>query len=470
MRSVSNKIRSYMEFSVQVEKPSSILRKMIIKVPSSEVKSHLTRGLMEVQKTAKLKGFRPGHAPISIISQYYGEDVRHRVFHNLIDQSFQRAVLDQKLKAIGTPKIDTPDHLTGEGLHDHAVGDGQDLTFTATFEVMPELVIQNYQGLAVEQEKVHVTDDQVAQVVENLRNAQAQMIPVAGGLVLEDGTLSSRPVQLGDFIDIRFAGGCVTPEGIQLRDDMKGEQLVEVGSKAFVPGFEEELIGMRRGETKTFRVTFPQDYQVAELAHQETEFTVTVNEIKEKELPILDDEFAQQAGYKSVSDLETQGREFLMREKKEGADRKVKSQLMSQVIEKNPFDVPQTLIESQTRALAQDWAQELKKQGFDEKMMQSVISQEIHSLKQRAENQVRGSLILEAIAREEKITVSPEEVQVEIMRLASSMQMEYSKLEDFYAKNSGRREDLEFKLRQERTLSFLLGRAKISWIEPEEKH
>src|SRR4051794_31422496 len=118
-----------MELNVQVEKPSAILRKLTIRVPAKEVASRYNSGLAEVQKTAKLKGFRPGQAPISVIKQYYGEDVRHRLFHNLIDESFQHAVREQKIKAVGNPKIETPDHKTGAGEHDHTLGENQDLSF-----------------------------------------------------------------------------------------------------------------------------------------------------------------------------------------------------------------------------------------------------------------------------------------------------------------------------------------------------
>src|SRR4051794_38674425 len=128
-----------MNLNVQMEKASNIVRKLTIKVPADVVQKRFERGLQEVQRTAKIKGFRPGNVPISVVKQYYGDDVRHETFHRLIDESFQEAIRDQKIKAVGRPTIETPDHKTGEGAHDHSIKDGQDLTFIATVEVLPEI-------------------------------------------------------------------------------------------------------------------------------------------------------------------------------------------------------------------------------------------------------------------------------------------------------------------------------------------
>ena len=288
-------------------------------------------------------------------------------------------------------------------------------------------------------------------------------------MALADGTSSSRPIQKSDFVDTQFAGGIVTDSGVQARDDMKGNRLIEIGSNTFIPGFEDHMIGMRQGETKTFRVTFPQDYGHAEIAGKEAEFTVTANEVKEKKLPTLDDEFAKQVGYESVADLRTKAKDFLLQNKTEESNQKVRSDLLAVIIEKNQFDVPAALVEGQTRALAQDWAQEMKNQGFNEAMIKEAIQQEVANLRKRAETQVRASLVLESIAKEESISVSAEEVSAEMKKLAVSSQVEESKLLEYYAKNPGRKDDLEFRLRQERTLKFLLDKAKIKSVPAKEK-
>jgi trigger factor len=180
------------------------------------------------------------------------------------------------------------------------------------------------------------------------------------------------------------------------------------------------------------------------MAGQQAEFTVKVNELKEKKLPEFNEEFAKEAGYESIKDLRQKAHDYLLKEKTDESDRKIRGALIEQLIQKNPFDVPQALVESQTRALAQDWAQELKRQGVDETTMQSAILSELDNMRKRAESQVRASLM-----------------DQELATMAASMQMELDKLKDFYAKNSDRTEDLSFRIRQERTVKFLLDKAKI---------
>jgi trigger factor len=450
-----------MQLQVKVEKPSNIVRKLTIKVPASIVADRFNRGLAEVQKDAKLKGFRPGQAPLGIIKQYYGADVRHRVYHSLIDESFQHAVRENKLMAVGRPTVESPDHKHGEGDHDHGIHEDKDFTYTATVEVLPEIEVKSYTGVALTQEKKEVTNVDVDKVVEGMLDSQAELIPVGGGLVAADGAESSRPVKKGDYADINFSGGLVEDGKVVEQEGMKGSRLLEIGSNSLIPGFEEEVIGMRKGETKSFRINFPKEYHATDIAGKEAEFTVTVNELKEKKLPEINDEFVKQMGYESVADFKTKAKEYLVKEREEESQRKLRADLISALIEKNPFDVPNALIESQTRALAQDWGQELRKQGVDDTTIQGAITQEMDNLKKRAEGQVRGSLLLEAVAKKENIEVKPEEIDAEMKKTAENMKVEEDKLREYYAKNPGRHEDFVFRLRQERAIVFLLDKAKI---------
>lgn len=450
-----------MEMQVQVEKTSNIVRKLTIRVPAKTVANRFENGLAEVAKTAKFKGFRPGHVPMSVVKQYYGDDVRHRVFHNLIDESFREAVREQQLKTVGAPKIDTPDHQTGEGAHDHTIQENQDLTFTATVEVLPEVEVKGYTGIALTQGKAEVNNEDIETTVKNLIDSQAELVPAAGGLAMADGSMSSRPAQMGDFADMNFSGGLVTETGIEEKAGMKGTRVIELGSNSLIPGFEEQVVGMRKGETKTFRVRFPKDYGDESFSDKEAEFTVTVNELKEKKLPEVNDEFAKKLGYESVADMRVKAKEHLVRTRGEDVERKLRSDLLQALIEKNPFEVPQSLIEAQTRALAQDVAGNLQQQGFNQEMIQEVLMGELENLKKRAENQVRASLILEAIAKAENIKVSDSEMDEEIKKVAEGMRVEEAKLREYYMGRPEKKADLEFRVREERTMKLLLEKSKI---------
>lgn len=445
-----------MELQVHVEKPSNIVRKLTIKVPSKVVDSHIEKGLIQVQRTASLNGFRKGHAPISVIKQFYGNDVRHEVYHNLIDTSLQEAVREQNLMTVGRPTIEAADHKTGVGEHDHTIHEGQDLVYTATVEVIPEVEVKGYTGIALSREKVEVTSADIEKVVVGLLDSQAQLVPVTA-----EGQLTPRLVKKGDYVDLSFNGGMVTDSGIEEKEGMKGSRVLEIGSNTLIPGFEDQVIGMSAGETKTFKIHFPEEYHDQSIQGKEAQFTVTVQELKEKKLPELNDDFCKQMGYENVTDLKKKAEDHLVREKTNEADGKVRADLMKTLIEKNQFEVPKALIEAQTRSLIQEWAEHLKQQGATEQMMQQAVIQELEALNKRAESQVRGSLILEAIAKKEEISVKDEEVDAEITKTAESMKVEIERLLEFYAKNPGRKEDLVFRLRQEKTLEFLLAKSKI---------
>lgn len=450
-----------MELSVQVEKPSNITRKLTIKVPATEVANWLQKGLVEVQKTAKLKGFRPGHVPLSVVKQYYGSDVKHRVYHNLIDASFKQAVQKEAIKAVGRPKIETESSKDEHDHSKHTLDEDKDLTFTATVEVLPEVEVKGYTGISLTKEKVDVTDKDVDTIVEQLRNAHAELVPASSALAGADGSQASRPAKKGDFVDLKFEGGVVTDEGLDARPGMSGQRMIEIGSNQLIAGFEDNLIGMTTGETKTFRLTFPKDYFEEDLREKQAEFTVTAGEIKEKKLPELTDEFAQDAGYESVLDMRTKARAHLSSEKTQESERKLKSDLLQELISKNDFEIPESLVQAQTRALAQDVAQNLKQQGFNDEMVQEALMSELENLKKRAESQVRASLILESIAKKENITVSAEDVKTELETMAKNMNLELDKIREFYEQNPSRKEDLEFRLREDRTVKHILEKSKI---------
>lgn len=450
-----------MELTVTVERQSNIVRKLTVKVAAKTVSKYLEKGLVSVQKTAKIKGFRPGHVPLAVVKQYYGDDVRHQAFHDLIEDSYREALKEQKIQAVGHPKIETPKHQTGEGAHDHGVGENEDLSYTATVEVLPEIEVKNYTGLSLTKDKVLVEDKDVDSVIGNLRDSQAQLVPASSGLAMADGSQSSRPAQKNDFADIDFSGGVVTDAGIEEKEGMKGSRTIEIGSNSLIPGFEDELIGMRKGESKTFKIKFPKEYHDAETAGKDAQFSVTVNELKEKKLPELNEEFAKQLGYENLEDMRKRANDYLTRERAEQSDRKLRSDLLQVLIDKHNFEVPSALVQAQTRALAQDVAENLKNQKFTDEMIQQALGQELENLKKRADKQVRASLILEAIAKKENIEVKPEEAEEEITKMAKSMNTDEDRIRQFYDKNPEQKENLLFRIKEERVVKFLIEKSKI---------
>ncbi len=441
-----------MELTVQVEKTSNIHRKLTIKVGSKTVDAEIQKGLVALQRTAKIKGFRPGMVPLPLVKQYYGADLRHRVFHDLIEDAYREAIRKEKLRAVSAPQIETAEqHKTGAGEHDHEIKEGAELNFTATVEVLPELEVKGYTGIALNQEKAEVTDEDLSGLLTRFQENHADLSPAA------EGAKAAK----GDYVDLHFKGGAVKDGKVEYRADMEGTRMLEIGSDSLIPGFEDQLIGLTAGAEKTFRIHFPTPYAEKSLEGQEAEFTVKVNGLKNKKLPELNDEFAKTVGYDTLEDMKTKAREHLQIQKTEEADRKIKSDLLAAIIEKNPFDVPQSLVQAQTRSLAQDIAANLRGQGFTDQMIQEALTAELEALKKRAENQVRASLLLDSIAKAEGITVAAEEVEAEIAKMAANAKMEEEKVREFYAKNPSRRDDIEFRMKEDRTMTFLMEKAKI---------
>lgn len=427
-----------MELKVELEKPSDSVRKLKISIPGQMVAGRFERGFAEVQKTARLKGFRPGKAPISVIKQYYGEDVRSRVYQKLIDESFDQAVAENSIRPASEPKIELAE---GFDLSSEDVEKG--FAFTATVEIFPEINAKDYTGIPLERETSEVTEADVQGSLEYFRENQAELNPIS----------SERPVQKGDHVDLTFAGGLVTPNGIEERPGMKGTQMVEIGAGMFIPGFEDQLIEMNRGDTKTFRITFPENYSDKDLGAKEAEFKVTINEIKEKKLPELNDEFAKGMKFENLEELRSALRVNMEREKKENAENQLQSDLMKAIRERNPFEVPQSLIQSQAKQLAYERITQIRKQyrELKEETVQKILASEFEQMKQHAEVQVRSSLLLDAIGKKEKIEVTNEDL-TEYKRGSHEHHARDSKVSDT---------DLMFRIKQERIFQFLLDKAKI---------
>jgi len=449
-----------MDITVSVEKASPVSRKLTIKVPANIVADRFEKSLREVAKTAKIKGFRPGMVPLPMVKKFYGDDVRHHVFHKIVDESYAEALRKEKIQAVGQPQIDTlsdaaEKKTAADHNHDdhsgHVLDENKELTFFATVEVLPEIEVKGYTGLSVSRGSDSVTDADLQKSLDQMIDSQAQLEPAAEGATAKKG----------DFVDLEFKGGILTDQGLEEKAGMNGQRLIEIGSDQLIEGFEDKLVGMKKGETKTFKIPFPKDYFEKDLAGKDAEFTCTIHEIKLKKLPKLDDELAKNVGFDNVADLKTKAKEQLTTEKKNEVERKFRSDILSALIEKNPFDVPESLVQAQTRTLAQDVAGNLKNQGFNDQMIQEALMSEMMNLKTRAENQVRASLLLEAIAKKEKIEIGSKEIDAELANMAKNMKVEESKVRDFYHANPRRRDDLEFRLREEATMKFVIEKAKV---------
>lgn len=449
---------------IQVESPSKTHRKLSVKIPADLVGERIQKTLNEVQKTAKVKGFRPGHVPPNVVKQMYGDEIRSQVLRDLIDDSVQKGVRENKIRAVSRPVIDSGEscgHDHGHDDHGHAhahnhfptLQEGKDLTFTATLEVLPEIEAKGYTGLTLTKPSSTVDEKEMKELLEKQRENHAELTPVE-----DPATYGAKK---GDFCDLKFDGKVKMEAGFEARPGMSGTRLVEIGAGDLIPGFEDNLIGMKAGETKTFPIKFPKDYGEAELSEKDAEFTVTTNEIKKKKLPELNDEFAKLVGFETIAAFREKAKEQLTKNKIEESETGLKSSLLQALIDKNEFEVPPSLIMSRTRELAQELSENLKQQRYPANLIEQFLRSEIENLKKRAENQIRSGLILDSISKKENIQSDSKDYETEVARMADEMKMDRKEIEEYYVKNPEARENLMFRLTEEKTVKFLYGKSKI---------
>lgn len=440
-----------METQIKLENVSAIQKKFIVTVPADKVNKVIERKFVEAQKTANIKGFRPGKVPLNMVKQFYGEDVRNRALNTLINETYLEAIQKHPLRIVGDPQIEGIEHDHGDGQkHNHLhLSEGEPMTYVAVVEVVPEVDPKDYKSLTVEKISAEVTTADIDAVRKNLLDRKAEITPV------------DRAAKMGDFLDFKFDGKLKTDKGFEPDANLSGNRYAELGSGQLIPDFELNMVGMKSGDTKTFKMKYPKDFKDENLAGKEAEYEVTVREVKEKKLPAWSDEFAKEFGYADNADFEAKTREGLGKQKIDDADTFLRNNMIEKLIEKNTFDVPQGLVYSQMRALADDYTQELKRYGFNDQMAQQAVVSQLSDFKKRAETQVRAGILLDAIAKKEKIEPKASDLEAEVAKMAAAYGVEPKMLQERFEKNPRDKQNFEYRVREELTIQMILGSAKI---------
>jgi trigger factor len=422
---------------VQIENAGPFEKKIFFEIPGEVVSQEVESTYRALNQNAKLKGFRPGKVPRSILERYYKIQVENEVIAKLIEDSYGKAVEEHHLTPVAAPTI-----------LDRTFEAGKDFKYTVTVEVKPEITVEGYLALEVERSPVVVTEEEVEARLNALQDSHAQLKPVE----------TDRPVQVKDLVIVDFTGSL---DGKPLEGWKVNDHLVEVGSKSLVGALDEQLVGFPRNQEQEIPITLPENYPRKELAGKEINVRLKVKEIKEKILPALDDEFAKEAGdFQTLLDLRARLRKNLEEQKQAEADQATKEKLLVLLREKHPFAIPKSLIERQVQHIMTRTELQMARQGL--KLDSAGIdTQKIReSLTPTAENEVRGSLILEKVAEAEKLSVSEDEVEQRLQRLATQLNQRVEAVKNYYEKKD-RLEDLRALMLEEKTLDFLLSKAKI---------
>jgi len=427
-----------MASGVKIEDISPVQRRLSFEVIWDDVKKELDSMYRAMGKSAKIKGFRQGKAPRAVLEAHYGDQVKEETISNLVTRHYTEAAEKNKIEAVAQPIIDQK-----------GIREGENFLFSATVEVQPVLDPQNYTGIDLEKEKVSVSKADVDGRLTQIRQMYA---------TLEDVTVD-RGLAEDDFALIDFTG---TLDGKERKDLAAQDYTLQIGSKSFVPGFEDQLIGMKRGESKDVTVTFPETYGAKDLAGKEVSFSVTLKNIREKVLPELDEEFIKNfEKYENLKDLKDDVKRSLEEEGEARVKAELRSAIVDKLLERNEFEVPSAWVERQIYTMMLDARQRMVQNGMpDDKAAE--ISYNLHDrFKDQATRMIKASFILNEIAKKESIEVSEAEIDEKLRDIAQRYGQQYESVREA-SENNGMKGRLRDDLLEQKALDFIEERATIT--------
>jgi trigger factor len=419
---------------IHVEELSSIKKKLVIEVEADQTKDQWQTVVKDIGKKTKMKGFRPGRVPLNVLTKYYGPQIEEEVVSNLINRAYPEALKESGLRPVSMPELERPPFQKDSAY-----------AFQAVIEVKPEisLAAEDYRGLPLTREPATVSEEAVEKQLALIRKTHGELSPLT----------ENRPLQEGDFAVISYDSYL---EGQPLPGGSASNFDIEVGANYFNPLFEKELLGLRTGEVKDFDVAFPEDSGNPAIAGKTVHYQVTLQEIKVRHLPDLNDQFAQNLGkdFQILEDLKKKIREDLELEAKRHADGKEQEDLIAQVIAKTRFELPEALINEEIHLMLGRIEQDLTRQGLNWEKAGLDPARLREKFTLPAQKRVQRQLLLEKIAQLESLTVAAEEVEAELATIAARVNQSPTLVKEIYNKNN-MLPYLEEKLLEEKTLNFI---------------
>src|SRR5437764_9434713 len=439
---------------IEVVDVSPTRKEIKIEIEANTVRSAYDRISDRYAQAATVPGFRPGHAPRSVVRTRFKDKIRGDVLQELVPQAVQDAIAEHALDVIGEPEL----HLdNAEGLD--KIGT-EPINVHVQVEVLAEVTLGEYEGIEAARRVRPVTDEDVNRVIESLLEASASLQPV------ED-----RGAEIGDTVTVNFNGKFVeTPEA----EDINVEDVdVELGGEGVQEEFTENLLGVKVDEERIFTVNYPEDFTSKGLAGKKVEYMATVTAVRRKELPELDDEWAKSLGeeFDSVSVLREKVREDLQQRAGVESDNRLRSEVMRKLVEAHPFEVPQTLTEHQANHRLEAAVRDMMARGFDPRGADIKWEGVRESLKAQAVLDVRGSMLREKIAEVEQIEVGDEEIEAEINEIAESSRQTLEQVRAALTKQGGTT-SIADRLRNSKALDLIVENARVTdaeWSEEEQE-
>lgn len=431
---------------VQVETINPVTKKISIEIPATQVDAEIEKSFAAIQKKAKLQGFRPGKAPMALVKRTYTDAMMDDVTRKIYDTTLYKALTEHKIEPVDTPTVDS-------GI----LKQGEPFKYSAMVEIMPEILIKDYKGLEITKEKYVPKPDSIEAELKRMQENMGQLVPVEEGTAVEDGHV----VQ----VDYSFSvEGC--PEETTSAENAE----VQVGAKLLMPGFEEQLIGMKCGESREVKVTLPEGYRTPEAAGKEGVFQVTLKDIKRKELPELNDEFAQQFGdYETIEQLRAKMAEYQEKQELDRIDAEQKERVVSALVAKNPLDVPNSMVKRQIEYMLENFKNRLKSQRMSIEMMGLDDDAFRMRFADLAVEKVKGGLLLMALVEKEDISISEEELEQRYEQMAAGNSDMLGRIKEYYTSNRNAQHSLTAEMKEDKAIRYLLDNAVITEIDAAEQ-
>lgn len=422
---------------IDVEELGPTKKRLQIEVPGDVVTREIGSAYRKLSKRAKVRGFRPGKVPRTILERYYGDYVKDEVIRTLINDTYAKAISDKDIKPVSQPIIDNG-----------TLEEGKAFEYSATVEVKPDIHVENYLGLELKGRKAEVSKEDVARRLRELQDLHAQLVTVEG----------RKRIREGDFVIIDYEG---FSEGKPFEGSRGTDFMLQVGGGRFLPEFEDKLIGLKRDDEKEIEITLPDDHPAK--GGKRAIFRARIKEIKEKVVPKLDDEFAKDIGdYKNLKELKARIREDLKKEAEESTKRALEKQLIDKLIEGNSFDVPQSMVQRQIEYFIADTEMRLASQGFALKDVGAEEEKLRKDFEEAAVNRVKQGLILEKVSALEGVSVTDEEVTKRLREISHRTNQDVGKVRAYYQEGD-RMDGLKARILEEKALEYLLKRSTITY-------
>jgi len=432
----------------RVEDISPVKKRLFVEVDAEELEKRFNKVYSELKKRVRLKGFRPGKVPIKILESRFGDLVKEEVIDDII-----RSTLPEAVKELDTLPLAIPSFEYDKA----SLKRGESFQYCAIVEVKPEIEVKDYLGIELEKPKVEVTDEMIEAELKKLREMHAEIVPIS-----ED-----RPIRNGDYVRLNYQGFY---KGKPLENIKKENALVKVGSRDTHPLFEAGLVGLRKGQTSTISVDFEENYPNPELAGKNIKFAVEILEINELKLPELTEDFIKEKfEVDSIEQLKEQIRKRLLEQEEKKAEAELKRKILDHLTEKVDMEIPDILVESELEYMIENFKMELRVGGSSLEDFGLTEDKLRKDFRKAAEKRVKQMLILAKIADNENIEVSDDELNKEIKEIADMTGRDADELKKLYEERN-MIDYLRLKLREQKTLNYLLQNAKIKETSKESQN